>query len=74
MDSMQKGGLLAALTKDELYEAGLFMTEVFGEEYQRNQAIEEMAELTQALCKLNRPDVDHNIENVQEDLITVGQL
>ncbi|MBR4745334.1 MAG: hypothetical protein IK070_01330 [Clostridia bacterium] len=60
------------MTQNERVKAYDKFTQVWGKLSQYNQAIEEMAELTQALCKLNRPDLqdkyDEYVKLVQEEI------
>ena len=70
------------MTQNERVEAYDKFTEVWGKISQYNQAIEEMAELTQTLCKLTRPDlqdkhdkyVEHTKEEIADVLNCVEQL
>ena len=53
------------MNRKEYYD--LFLKE-WGLESQYNQVLEEMAELTQAICKLHRPDKQNIKADVEEDV------
>ena len=63
------------MTHKERLEAYDKFTEEWGVQSQYNQAIEEMAELTQTLCKLTRPDLQDKhgkyVEQTKEEIADV---
>ena len=63
------------MTHKDRLEAYDKFTEEWGVQSQYNQAIEEMAELTQTLCKLTRPDLqdkyDMYVQQTKEEIADV---